>query len=228
MSNETALAEMSLIDNPEERTLCALIIDCSGSMAGKKMSAINQGLKALEAALKNDPVARSRVRLLVIECGGNAASKGQWFDAIDFVAPQLIADGLTPLGQATHMALDELDSAYDELRRHSIQRKRPWVFLFSDGEPSDTGVWEGSADRLRAWATAGNGSAWIFGAEGANMSVLQRFAKLDGTVFGNIAAADYGKLFVWLSASTEAVAKGTTGTTIDIGVPVGDQIKVVI
>jgi uncharacterized protein YegL len=228
MSNSSALDHASYTFNREQRTLCALIVDCSGSMSeGNKIGAINTGLKALEVALKNDPVARKRVRILIIECYGDTPVKGQWVDADEFVAPTLMADGFTPLGKSTHMALDEIEASYVEMRRNGTPRTKPWVFLFSDGGPNDPN-WETGAARLRDWTAAKEGNTWVFAAEGADIATLQRFQAVDGVVYRDIATAEYGKLFKWLSSSLSVAAAATPGTAGTMPSPgVGNQSAVV-
>lgn len=89
MSGEL-IPDVSLIDNSEERLPVVLVLDCSGSMQGGKLVALNAGLATMDKELKNDPKAAKSVRLLVITFGGDDdVQVGQWQDVMDFAPPTL-------------------------------------------------------------------------------------------------------------------------------------------
>ena len=132
--------DVALIDNSDERAPLVLVLDCSGSMQEQnKIQLLNEGLKALAADLKADPVAARCGRVLVISFGGdgNVEIMGDWTDAMDFTPPELLAGGLTPLGAAMRCALDEIESQKSQMRTAGVAYKRPIIMLLSDGEPTD-------------------------------------------------------------------------------------------
>ena len=98
-------------DNANERTPCVLVLDCSGSMRGEPIRQLNMGLKALEKELKEDIDASSRVQILIVKAFGKdeVEVSSDWVDAMNFVAPQMEADGLTPLGLAMEKALQKIE-----------------------------------------------------------------------------------------------------------------------
>ena len=53
-------------DNNSQRTPCVLVLDGSQSMDGQPIDQLNRGLKVLESELKEDVLARGRVRVRVI------------------------------------------------------------------------------------------------------------------------------------------------------------------
>lgn len=57
-------------DNPEPRCPVVLVLDTSGSMQGKAIQDLNEGLRAFAAALKADRLASLRVEVAVISFGG--------------------------------------------------------------------------------------------------------------------------------------------------------------
>jgi uncharacterized protein YegL len=57
-------------ENPEPRCPVVLVLDTSGSMQGKAISELNEGLRAFAAALKTDRLASLRVEVAVIAFGG--------------------------------------------------------------------------------------------------------------------------------------------------------------
>lgn len=222
MSHDDALA-VTYAENPEQRTLCAIIVDCSSSMnEDNRMGAVNQGLRAFEVALKADEVACKRVQVQIIECGGSAPRKGNWVDAADFVAPTLVASGCTPLGAAADMALDQIDVATAAMKSAGVSYLKPWVLMLSDGGPNDPN-WERGADRMRKWATEIKGSAFIFAVEGADIATLARFQAIDGRIMTDLATADIGALFKWLSVSLKSNSLPSTSATTALPVPPGAQ-----
>lgn len=137
-------------DNANERTPCVLVLDCSGSMRGEPIKQLNAGLKALEKELKEDIDASSRVQLLIIKAFGKdeAVISSDWIDAMNFTAPTMEAGGLTPLGKAMELALQKIEEQKCLYDSCGITSKRPWIFLISDGEPTDYD-WEIIAEKCR-------------------------------------------------------------------------------
>src|SRR5512146_982935 len=57
-------------ENPEPRCPVVLVLDTSGSMQGRAINELNEGLRAFAAALKADRLASLRVEVAVIAFGG--------------------------------------------------------------------------------------------------------------------------------------------------------------
>jgi uncharacterized protein YegL len=57
-------------ENPEPRCPVVLVLDTSGSMQGKPIEELNEGLRAFAAALKGDRLASLRVEVAVVSFGG--------------------------------------------------------------------------------------------------------------------------------------------------------------
>ncbi len=57
-------------ENPEPRCPVVLVLDTSGSMQGRAIAELNEGLRAFAAALKADRLASLRVEVAVIAFGG--------------------------------------------------------------------------------------------------------------------------------------------------------------
>jgi uncharacterized protein YegL len=130
-----------------------LLLDCSGSMAGEPIAALDMGLRALLTDLRNDPQALETVWLGVITFARNAEPAVPLTPLTDFVPPALVAEGTTALGEALDLLTEQIRA---EVHLSGPDRKgdwRPVVFLLTDGEPTDD--WERSAEefRLRNQAT---------------------------------------------------------------------------
>lgn len=203
------IPDVSLIDNSDERAPLVLVLDCSGSMAGKPLQMLNDGLKKLEVDLQADPITAKRGRVLVIAFGGDDQVElmGEWQDAMDFVAPKLEAAGRTPTGAAVRSALEEIEKQKDELRAAGISYKRPILMLMSDGVPTDE--WEAAAAECCAAEAAHKVTVMAIAVgDEAHKDVLGKFSsrgavRLDGLKFN--------ELFVWLSRSVRAVSQAVKG-----------------
>ena len=205
--------------NVEQRTPCILVLDCSGSMGGDPIEALNRALKAFEQSLHDDDIARSRVMIKIIAFGGagDVQVVSDWSDAEFFSAPTLTANGSTPMGHAMSLAHMELDNIKQELKQVGISYTRPWIFLMSDGEPNDHG-WEAAAQQSRQSVVDKKAVVWPIGMPGASASALQAFAGPDMQVY-QAEATDFRELFVWLSASLSKAASVAPGEGLQIEAP---------
>jgi uncharacterized protein YegL len=219
----TELALVEFADNPEPRCPVVLLLDTSGSMQGARIAELNSGLRAFSAALKADPVASLRVEVALVSFGGKArildvrpGGSGQEADDADrafvtldaFEPPELIAVGETPMGQAVRLGLDLVRSRKALYKQHAIDYFRPWIFLITDGFPTDRG-WESAALDVRAEEDRKGLSFYAVGVAGADSSKLARFSsKREPLRLKGLAFAD---LFEWLSKSLSAVSQSRPG-----------------
>lgn len=213
MSN--IIPDVALIDNSDERAPLVLVLDCSGSMGDdNKISLLNEGLKTLAEELKNDPITARCGRILVIAFGGDNIVNvmGDWTDAMDFVPPDLVAGGLTPIGAAMKKALDEIEAQKREMRSAGVPYKRPIIMLLSDGEPTDD--WPSVADECRQAETDHKVNIMSIGiGSEADKNILGQFSHKGAL---NLNGLRFKELFVWLSRSIQAVSRAPTGDTVQL------------
>lgn len=192
-------------DNANERTPCVLVLDCSGSMRGEPIKQLNAGLVSLEKELKDDIDASSRVQLLIIKAFGKDEVKieSDWTDAMNFTAPVMEAGGLTPLGKAMEMALQKIEEQKCLYDSCGITSKRPWIFLISDGEPTDYG-WEEAAEICRYAQKNKKAVIHAIGTQGANLDKLAKFSMLPPK---RLTGLKFTEFFLWLSRSVSCISK---------------------
>src|SRR5207237_4890 len=149
--SDLEIPDLTLTNNTSQRLPCVLLIDGSASMSGAPITELNAGLRLLEEELKKDDIASQRVQLLVIKFSGdrNVEVLADWTDAMSFSAPEVTADGMTPMGEAVRLALIKLEEQKSRYRANGIAYNRPWVFLITDGQPTDSD-WEQAADQSRS------------------------------------------------------------------------------
>ena len=191
-------------DNANERTPCVLVLDCSGSMRGEPIKQLNIGLKALEKELKEDIDASSRVQLLIIKAFGKDEIEisADWIDAMNFTAPEMVAGGLTPLGKAMETALKKIEEQKDLYDNCGITSKRPWIFLISDGEPTDYD-WESIAKKCCEAQEHKKVIVHTVGTEGANLDNLGKFSIISPK---RLSGLKFTEFFLWLSRSVSCIS----------------------
>ena len=216
---EDFIPDVVLTDNTSQRLPCVLVLDGSASMAESSAETdaireLNNGLKVLEQELKNDDTAAQRVQLLVIRLGDDDQVHviSDWTDAMDFSAPTIEANGRTPLGEAMRLALDKIEDQKENYRSHDIPYNRPWIFLITDGAPTDLD-WEDAASDCRQAEDEGKAVIFPIGTAGANFDALKLFSnrnpvKLDGLKFR--------ELFVWLSRSASSGSQASQDSQIQL------------
>ena len=93
-------------------------------------------------------------------------------------------------------------------KQHGIDYFRPWMFLITDGKPTDKS-WQQAASEVRDEESKRGVSFYAVGVAGADMGKLARFSaerpplKLKGLAFN--------ELFEWLSKSLSAVSQSRPG-----------------
>ena len=202
-------------DNPEPRCPCVLLLDNSWSMNGHPMAELNHGLAAFKEELLADSLAAKRVEIAIITFGP-VQIVAEFQTAEQFVPPQLTAQKDTPMGQAIIQGLDLLDQRKARYREHGIPYFRPWVFLLTDGSPTDD--WKAAADAVRLGEEKRAFAFFAVGVDEANLDILQQISvrrplRLRGLRFR--------ELFQWLSNSMRSVSCSVPGTDVPLVNPAG-------
>src|SRR5262245_55426841 len=202
-------------DNPEPRCPCLLLLDTSGSMAGAPIAELNAGLVAFQDELAADALAVKRVEVAVITFGPVKVAS-DFHTAPNFFPPHLQASGDTPMGAAIQQGLALVKQRKEEYRANGISFYRPWVFLVTDGGPTD--AWHSAAAMVREGETSKSFAFFAVGVQGANMDILKQIAIRDPLKLQGLKFRD---LFQWLSNSMKSVSRSTPGATVPMASPSG-------
>jgi uncharacterized protein YegL len=205
-------------DNPERRCPCLLLLDTSYSMQGSPIAELNRGLVAFKDELAADALAMKRVELAIVTFGPVQVLCD--FQTVDtFQPPELSASGDTPMGTAITQGLEMLRTRKDAYRANGISFYRPWVFLITDGAPTDE--WRAAANAVKQGEEAKGLSFFAIGVEGA-VGTLSKISprgpkKLDGLRFRD--------LFAWLSSSLSGKSRSHIGPDDEFPLPPPDWTK---
>lgn len=192
-------------DNPETRCPCLLLLDTSGSMSGEKIAALNAGLRKFEQAIKSDALAAMRVEVAVVTFGPVHLAQ-EFISAQHFKAPHLRAQHATPMGQGIERAIELITERKRIYREQGVGSYRPWIFMITDGEPTD--AMERAAHAIQAGEESKSFAFFAVGVEGADMAFLNELSVRKALGLKGLRFED---LFVWLSSSLTAVSLSSTG-----------------
>ena len=201
--------------NPEPRCPCVLLLDTSGSMSGAPIQQLNQGLAALQSSLAEDEVALLRVDLAIITFGPVQLAQ-DFVNAGQFTPPTLRAGGDTPLGGAVQLALDQLEARKQIYRNNGLTYYRPWIFLMTDGQPTDGTVWQNAALRVKEAESKKKIAFFSVGVQGANMQMLAQLSLRQPL---HLQPLKFRELFTWLSTSLTSVSHSTPTQEVPLQSP---------
>lgn len=208
---------VTLASNPEPRCPCVLVLDISGSMSGEAIDALNRGVQVFIDELNRDGLAAKRVEIALVTFGSEVRLACDFTPPGALHPPHFEAEGSTPMGEAVVRACGLIESRKAEYREAGLQYYRPWIFLITDGEPTDVGSghWD-KAVRLVHDGEAAK-SLLFFGVavHEANQRMLNVLCpprrpsvKLQGLHFS--------EMFRWLSSSLKSVSCSSPGATLQL------------
>ena len=197
-------------DNPEPRCPLVLVLDTSGSMAGEPIQELNEGLAVLAQDLAADDLASQRVEVAIVTFG--PVELVQDFVVADqFEAPRLTPTGVTPLGAAVERAIDMVTARKEDYKAAGIAYFRPWIFLITDGAPTDK--WADAKKRVHQGEADRAFSFFAVGVADADFTVLNELSPKPALALQGLA---FRELFQWLSQSQRQVSSSRPGDQVEL------------
>lgn len=215
-----------------------LVLDSSGSMSGGRIDEINAGLQYLKAGLQayrngqslvsefiQEPaMPLSKLDLAVIQFSTDAKVI-QPFSKIDtFYPPVLKADGSTSMGKAILEAINVTEKQKKLYQALDVQYYRPWIFLVTDGAPTDMKegdfLWEKVAKTIQNGEDNKDFLFFSVGVGQANFRFLKSISPQNRPPLKIKEGATDG-MFSWLMSSFEKVTSTQPNTAVQLDNPTG-------
>jgi uncharacterized protein YegL len=214
VSEQIPFGTSDFAENPEPRCPCVLLLDVSGSMQGQPIRELNDGLAVYKDELSADSLAAKRVEVALVTFGGQVNVASEFSTVEQLTVPTLAASGDTPMGAAISQGLDMLRARKEQYRSNGIAFYRPWVFLITDGGPTDE--WKAAAAQVKEGEARKSFAFFSVGVQGARMDILNQISSREPLKLQGLRFRD---LFQWLSNSQQAVSKSTLGDEVPLQNP---------
>ena len=219
---EIEFANVETPSNYQEKCLCVLVLDISGSMRGERIKALNYGLQSFYEDIRQNYSLADALEIAIVTFGDEAQRILEPALVEDIKMPKLKAQGgMTNLVDGIETAIDIVDKRKQFYRQHGISYKRPWIIPITDGMPTNS---DNEISRIADTVHSGmSDNSFHFFAIGVKvnksaMRTLNRIssplvpaAQLDGIRFSDF--------FQWLSNSMDKISHSREGDTVDLEVP---------
>lgn len=193
--------------NTEQKCLCVLCLDVSGSMSGEPIKALNEGLKEFANEIKRDSVARKRLELSIVTFD-DTINVVQEPDLVDFFTmPTLTTGGTTKLVDGVRAAIRKVEERKNFYRQNGITFYRPFIILMTDGEPDSDQDLNSLAKEIKQGVEGKHFTFWAVGSQGYNYNKLASICYPHPPK--SLQGLKYVEFFQWLSATMTMVSKSS-------------------
>lgn len=207
-------------DNYEQKCLCTLVLDTSGSMSGQPIRELNRGLQDFYAAIEEDLIAANRLEVSIITFGSNIKTIQEPALIDNFDMPMLNIGGTTRLVDAVRQSIRKTEERKQWYKETGQPYYRPIMVLITDGEPDSDQDVRGLSSEIQAAVDAKKFTFWGLGVKGFNHEVLNHICPNNAPALP-LSGYKFSEFFKWLSNSIGIITKSKEGDSIDLP-PVSD------
>jgi uncharacterized protein YegL len=175
-------------------------------MAGTRIAQLNEALQTYRNELLADSLAAQRVEVAIVTFGGQVETVCPFVTVDRFQPPTLKVHGNTPMGAAVVQGIDMLAQRKQFYKQQGLHYFRPWLFLFTDGGPTDD--WHEARDLVQRGEADKAFAFFAVGVEGAKFDILRQVA-----VRAPLCLKEnrFREMFLWLSQSQKTVSRSNPG-----------------
>jgi uncharacterized protein YegL len=201
-----------------------LLLDCSESMAGDPLQAVEVGVYSMISALSRNPYAMDTAWLSVITFAAKAKTVTPLEEITSVKPPALSLRPGTCLGAALDLLRESISREVAKTTAESKGDYKPLVFILTDGRPTDD--WRGPLSRLRSVVPRLATIYAIGCGEEVDFETLAQIADVC-IHHKSITTESLAKLFVWLSASVQSQSVSPEGKLSLEKVPLGEGMELI-
>ena len=221
MATATEMYEQNEPINYEQKCLCVLVLDTSGSMnADNAIGQLNQGLQTFKSQIMNDETARDRLEIAIVSFNSEIKVELQPSLISEIEMPTLKASGQTQLVRAIEEAQQVIKDRKDYYKSKGLTYYRPWIVVMTDGDPYPANQdIDGIAQKIQEDADA---KKYVFFMMGVGNEVHDDvLSKLTTSQFPamRMDAVNFAEFFQWLSASATVVVNSDDLTDSNVSIP---------
>ena len=221
MATATEMYEQNEPINYEQKCLCVLVLDTSGSMnADNAIGQLNQGLQTFKSQIMNDETARDRLEIAIVSFNSEIKVELQPSLISEIEMPTLKASGQTQLVRAIEEAQQVIKDRKDYYKSKGLTYYRPWIVVMTDGAPYPANQdIDGIAQKIQEDADA---KKYVFFMIGVGNEVHDDvLSKLTTSQFPamRMDAVNFAEFFQWLSASATVVVNSDDLTDSNVSIP---------
>lgn len=220
------LEEIIEIANPQQpHVATVLLIDTSGSMA-MNIPQLKEGLAQFKGDVLNDDLARKRVDLAIVSFDSDVQVIHDFSSIEEFAVPPFEANGTTSMGSGILKAIELCENRKNEYKTKNISYYRPWIFLITDGEPTDISLgsplWNKVLKSVHEGEEKNRFLFFAVGVDDANMEILSQIAPSNRKPI-HMKDGHFKEMFLWLSRSQQKVSCSRIGEQVNLENPVGEH-----
>jgi len=209
-----------IINTSDHHMALIFLLDTSGSMSGKPINNLNEGLNRFKSEVCKDKQTRDILDVAIIAFNSTHRVV-QEFCPIEYMeSVELKATGITNMASAIQAALDMVDERSKLYKRTGTAPYKPWVMLLSDGAPTDDITT--AIVRIKEMEKNEKVSFRSLGVGNYDPQILhalcgEKVLKLEGT--------DFTGFFDWVNKSMRSVSQSTPGERAK-PVPLGEDLSI--
>ena len=204
--------------NYEQKCVCALVLDVSGSMYGFPIDALNKGLKDFHSDILGDVVTKNRLEVAVVTFSSTIEVLIQPSLAENFKMPLLIPQGQTKLVDGLRKGIEVVENRKNWYKDTGQPYYRPWIILMTDGEPDNGQDIEGIKHQIKEGVDAKKFNFFAIGVQGADMNTLKNISH-PSMPPAMLAGLKFSEFFRWLSTSMTKITNSKDGEKVEFAMP---------